>query len=101
MSLSADHEAAMAARPSFPRMVSGAGLLNAARLLWALHLQGRRLEIQAIGVAANIALNLALIPVLRVMGAITAAILTLALMLAPACFAGRLVGIAQFRSIAL
>ncbi len=55
--------------------------LAAARLLWSLRLQGRRLRIQTIGVVANITLNLALIPLLGVIGAITAAILTLSLML--------------------
>jgi O-antigen/teichoic acid export membrane protein len=55
--------------------------LAAARLLWSLRLQGRRLRIQTIGVVANISLNLVLIPLLGVMGAITAAILTLTLML--------------------
>ena len=56
--------------------------LAAARLLWSLRLQGRRLRIQTIGVATNILVNLALIPWLGVMGAILAAITTLTLMLA-------------------
>jgi O-antigen/teichoic acid export membrane protein len=56
--------------------------LAAARLLWSLRLQGRRLRIQAIGVVANVTLNLVLIPTAGVMGAIAAAILTLGLMLA-------------------
>jgi O-antigen/teichoic acid export membrane protein len=55
--------------------------LAAARLLWSLRLQGHRLRIQTIGVAANVTVNLLLIPWLGVMGAIIAAIVTLTLML--------------------
>ena len=51
----------------------------AARLLWSLRLQNLRLRIQVIGLAANVALNLALIPWLAVTGAIVAAILSIAL----------------------
>jgi O-antigen/teichoic acid export membrane protein len=55
--------------------------LAVARLLWSLRLQGHRLRIQTIGVAANVTVNLLLIPWLGVMGAIIAAIVTLGLML--------------------
>jgi len=59
-----------------------AALDNAAvRLLWVANLQAKRLRIQAIGLAVNVALNLALIPLLGVTGAIFAAILTLVVML--------------------
>jgi O-antigen/teichoic acid export membrane protein len=55
--------------------------LAAARLLWSLRLQGHRLRIQVIGLVANVAANLVLIPLLGVMGAISAAILAVGLML--------------------
>lgn len=55
--------------------------LAAARLLWAMRMQNQRLRIQAIGLAANIALNVILIPPLAVTGTILAALSTLVLML--------------------